>query len=86
MTEEKEPIVQNRKQRKALAKAYKFPLEVFAPMMRPWTKEHEIGRNDACPCGEGKSVEWADGFIENIPNKYKNCCMKTGKYENYKTN
>jgi len=31
-------------------------------------REHEkIGRNDPCPCGSGK--------------KYKNCCLKTGKYE-----
>lgn len=28
----------------------------------------KIGRNDECPCGSGK--------------KYKNCCLKTGKYEN----
>ena len=27
----------------------------------------KIGRNDTCPCGSGK--------------KYKNCCLKTGKYE-----
>ena len=32
-------------------------------------REHaKIGRNDKCPCGSGK--------------KYKNCCLKTGKYEN----
>ena len=31
-------------------------------------REHKkIGRNDLCPCGSGK--------------KYKNCCLKTGKYE-----
>lgn len=28
-----------------------------------------IGRNDLCLCGSGK--------------KYKNCCLKSGKYENY---
>lgn len=28
----------------------------------------KIGRNELCPCGSGK--------------KYKNCCLKTGKYEN----
>lgn len=28
----------------------------------------KVGRNDPCPCGSGK--------------KYKNCCLKTGKYEN----
>ena len=27
----------------------------------------KIGRNDECPCGSGK--------------KYKNCCLKSGKYE-----
>jgi len=30
----------------------------------------KIGRNDKCPCGSGK--------------KYKNCCLSSGKYENYK--
>ena len=30
-------------------------------------REYNIGRNDKCPCGSGK--------------KYKNCCLKTGKYE-----
>lgn len=28
----------------------------------------KVGRNEPCPCGSGK--------------KYKNCCLKTGKYEN----
>lgn len=33
-------------------------------------KEYEkIGRNDQCPCGSGK--------------KYKNCCLKSGKYEKH---
>ena len=27
----------------------------------------KIGRNDPCPCGSGQ--------------KYKNCCLKSGKYE-----
>lgn len=30
----------------------------------------KIGRNDKCPCGSNK--------------KYKNCCLSSGKYENYK--
>lgn len=30
----------------------------------------EIGRNDKCPCMSGK--------------KYKNCCEKTGIWENFK--
>lgn len=36
----------------------------------PHVKEYHIGRNDPCPCGSGK--------------KYKNCCLQSGKYENYK--
>lgn len=35
----------------------------------PQVKEYHINRNDSCPCGSGK--------------KYKNCCLKTGKYEKY---
>ena len=34
---------------------------------KPSIREYKIGRNDPCPCGSGK--------------KYKNCCLKTGKYE-----
>lgn len=36
----------------------------------PLIKEYKIGRNDKCPCGSSK--------------KYKNCCLSSGKYENYK--
>ena len=36
---------------------------------KPSIREQKIGRNDPCPCGSGK--------------KYKNCCLKTGKYEKY---
>ena len=44
-------------------------------LAQAWKKAHtqkirehkKIGRNDQCPCGSGK--------------KYKNCCLKTGKYE-----
>ena len=44
-------------------------------LAQAWKKAHtqkvrehkKIGRNDPCPCGSGK--------------KYKNCCLKTGKYE-----
>lgn len=35
---------------------------------KPSVREYKIGRNDPCPCGSGK--------------KYKNCCLKSGKYEN----
>ena len=28
----------------------------------------KVGRNDKCPCGSGE--------------KYKNCCMNSGKYDN----
>lgn len=30
-------------------------------------KEYKVGRNDKCPCGSGK--------------KYKDCCMRSQKYE-----
>jgi uncharacterized protein YecA (UPF0149 family) len=34
----------------------------------PLVRENKkIGRNEPCPCGSGK--------------KYKNCCLKLGKYE-----
>lgn len=36
----------------------------------PHVKEYKIGRNDPCPCGSGK--------------KYKNCCLASGKFEDYK--
>ena len=85
MSEEGEMIVQNRKSRRSLAKTYKIPFVVFGPQTQPWVKEHRVGRNDDCPCGAGRSVEDEFGIIQNIPNKYKNCCMKSGKYETYKT-
>lgn len=34
---------------------------------KPSIREYKIGRNDLCPCGSGL--------------KYKNCCLKSGKYE-----
>lgn len=37
---------------------------------KPKYKEYHISRNDKCPCGSGK--------------KYKNCCLKSGRYEDYK--
>ena len=37
---------------------------------KPKYKEYHISRNDKCPCGSGK--------------KYKNCCLKFGRYEDYK--
>lgn len=88
MTEEKEKVLvaKNRHERKRLAKALRMPIESFPPLANPWTKEHRIGRNEPCPCGEGRSVEDAFGIIQNIPYKYKNCHMISGKYENYKTN
>ena len=50
----------------------------FETMAKAWKEAHtqkvrkfdKIGRNDPCPCGSGK--------------KYKNCCLKTGKYEGLK--
>lgn len=37
----------------------------------------KIGRNEPCPCGATDE--------NNKPVKYKNCCLKTGKYETYST-
>ena len=34
---------------------------------KPSIREYKIGRNEPCPCGSGK--------------KYKNCCLRSGKYE-----
>jgi uncharacterized protein YecA (UPF0149 family) len=67
----------NRQQRKNFIKGMyiKERLSIavsMPPKEKPITKEFNIGRNDKCPCGSEK--------------KYKNCCMKSGKYENYKTN
>jgi len=43
-------------------------LRGYLPKTRPIVRDNKkIGRNDPCPCGSGK--------------KYKNCCMKSGKYE-----
>lgn len=41
---------------------------------KPSIREYDkIGRNDPCPCG---------AVDENgKPKKYKNCCLKSGKYE-----
>ena len=40
------------------------------PVVRDYKK---IGRNDPCPCG---------AVDENgKPKKYKNCCLRSGKYE-----
>ena len=89
MTEEKEEVqvLRNRKQLKDLGKEIKVPLDMFEKIrMKPWVKDQKVGRNDPCPCGEGTSIEDDFGIIQNIPNKYKNCCMKKGKFNNYKTN
>lgn len=53
-------------------------MKKFEAMAKAWKEAHtqkvrkfdKIGRNDPCPCGSGK--------------KYKNCCLKTGKYEGLK--
>lgn len=47
-------------------------------LAKQWNDNHtpkirefkKVGRNDLCACGSGK--------------KYKNCCLKTGKFEGYK--
>jgi hypothetical protein len=72
------------------------------PKELPIIKEYHIGRNDKCPCQKNMDAysafeKWRDdvycGFIPidtPCPDykvlKYKNCCMKSGRYENYKTN
>lgn len=43
------------------------------PRVREYKK---IGRNDPCPCGATDE--------NGKPIKYKNCCLKTGKFEGYK--
>lgn len=40
------------------------------PKEKPMVKEYNVGRNDKCQCGSEK--------------KYKDCCLKSGKYENYR--
>lgn len=57
--------------------------EVLPPFINPIVREHRIGRNEPCPCGAGRSVEDEFGILCNIPNKYKNCCLKSGRFENY---
>ena len=50
-------------------------------LAQAWKKAHtqkvrehkKIGRNDPCPCGSLDK--------NGKPKKYKNCCLKTGKYE-----
>lgn len=44
---------------------------IYKAAHTPVKREHNIGRNDLCPCGSGK--------------KYKNCCLSEGTYENYVT-
>lgn len=44
--------------------------EQYKKAHTPLVREHNISRNDACPCGSGK--------------KYKNCCLNTGKFEKYR--
>ena len=55
------------KKLQVLAQRYK---DAHTQKVREYQK---IGRNDPCPCG---------AVDENgKPVKYKNCCLKTGKYE-----
>lgn len=69
----------NEKSREAMeAAASADQMKRFEAMAKAWKEAHtqkvrkfdKIGRNDPCPCGSGK--------------KYKNCCLKTGKYEGIK--
>ena len=45
-------------------------MAIYKAAHTPKVKEYKIGRNDKCPCGSGL--------------KYKNCCLASGTYENYK--
>lgn len=76
----------NRRERKKWSKQLRIPVNTLPVDVNPMVKEYKVGRNDPCPCGAGKDYEMDDGLIYSIRNKYKNCCLPTGKYENYKTN
>lgn len=45
------------------------PQFVIPPKTKTIIRKYDkkVGRNDSCPCGSGK--------------KYKNCCLKTGRFE-----
>ena len=65
----------NRRERKLIAKRAGVGTHnisvTLPPMEKPLIREYKkIGRNEFCPCGSHM--------------KYKDCCMKTLKYENYK--
>lgn len=50
-------------------------VEVYVDAHTQRVREHKkISRNDPCPCGKTDK--------NGKPIKYKNCCLKTGKYEN----
>lgn len=65
----------NRRARKNILKDAGMPPqhvgEIVPPDVKPMIKEYKIGRNDKCPCGK-------------FDKKYKDCCLNTGEYENYK--
>jgi hypothetical protein len=90
----------NRRQRKEQLKKMgmgSHNVSAMLPTTNPSIiREYKIGRNDPCPCGATHNVK-GNKTIElplnnmsmrmdfwNVPNKYKNCCMRSGKYENYK--
>ena len=47
------------------------PVYMTRQKTKPHIKDFNVGRNDPCPCGSGE--------------KYKKCCMASGKYETYHT-
>lgn len=67
--EQLKAAMDNEKMLKAIQR-YK---EAHTPLVREYKK---IRRNDPCPCGAKDE--------NGKPIKYKNCCLKTGKYEGYK--
>jgi hypothetical protein len=73
--------------------------EMVPPDIKPMVKEYHIGRNDMCPCDKNMELlseyrDWehivlidetySDPVPEVLPKKYKDCCMNSGTYENYK--
>ena len=76
MTEEQEQMVENLSNKVKDEANHEVTLEEIerlksmgiVPKVKTIVRDYKkIGRNDPCPCGSGK--------------KYKNCCLKTGKYE-----
>jgi uncharacterized protein YecA (UPF0149 family) len=78
-TTETDEVVMNAQEAVADAKANDVivgggaipPVYMTRQKTKPHIKDFKVGRNDPCPCGSGE--------------KYKKCCMASGKYETYHT-